>query len=144
MSLNDVMNPNLECVSGEILVSEAAEMMLKRAFGALVVGSREKMEGIFTERDVLYKVVAVGKDPKKTKVKDIMSSPVEEISISVDPNDALRKMDERGFRHLPVIDVQGKAIGMLSIRDLFHYIVVKQAEENEALLQFLSADGPGG
>jgi len=144
MGLDKIMSSNLYCLEASRTVFEAAEVMCEKKIGAIIVGSPKKIEGIFSERDILNKIVAKSKDPKKVKLSEVMSSPVKSIAVSVDPHEALTAMNKNYFRHLPVSGEDGAIVGMLSIRDLFGYIVKRQDEENESLLQFLSADGPGG
>lgn len=144
MGLDNIMSSSLFCMESSRTVFEAAELMCEKKIGAIIVGNPKKMEGIFSERDVLNKIVAKARDPKKVKLSEVMSSPVKSISIGVDPHEALKVMNKNSFRHLPVSTQDGAIVGILSIRDLFGYIVKRQNEENESLLQFLSADGSGG
>ena len=97
-------------------VSEAAKLMASRNVGAIVVVDDGRLVGIFTERDVVFRVVAQGRDVQGTKVADAMTkSP-----LTVDPNrtfgHALLIMHENGFRHVPVIE-NGKPIGIVSARN---------------------------
>lgn len=96
-------------------VSKAAELMANRNVGAIVVVENERLVGICTERDIVFRVVAQGRDVRTTLVADVMTkSP-----LTVDPNKtfghALLMMHENGFRHVPVID-NGKPIGIVSAR----------------------------
>lgn len=105
-------------VDGSTTVVEATRVMTESGIGALAVMNGERLEGIFSERDVVNRVVARGLDPKATAVHDVMTAPV----VTADPGtkaiDALRTMQENGFRHLPVCDGD-RAVGMVSLRDFF-------------------------
>ncbi len=96
-------------------VSEAAKLMSARKVGAILVGDENGLAGIFTERDLLCRVVACGLDPKKTKVADVMTPDPETIHTQTPLGQALVVMQENGFRHLPVLE-GGKPVGMVSAR----------------------------
>jgi CBS domain-containing protein len=98
-------------------VRDVAKQMSDLHIGAIAVLSDGKLVGIFSERDVLTRVVAEGRDPDGTPVSTVMTKEL----IAADPSDdvqsALQKMQERQCRHLPVVDA-GNLVGMISIRDL--------------------------
>ena len=83
-------------------VVSAANTMRQNGIGSLVVVQGNDPVGILTERDILYKVVASKKDPEQTKVKSIMSSPIESIESSSKVGDAIAKMSRLGIRRLAV------------------------------------------
>jgi CBS domain-containing protein len=96
-------------------VARAAQRMARKNVGAMLVVDDETLVGIFTERDVVFRVVAKGLDLRATRVADVMTrSPT-----TIDPGErfgyALCVMHERGFRHLPVVD-RGRIVGILSAR----------------------------
>jgi CBS domain-containing protein len=99
----------------ETLVSKAASLMAARNVGAVMVIENDHLVGIFTERDVVFRVVARGLDAQDTRLADVMTRAPH----TVDPNKpfgyALLVMQENGFRHLPVIQ-DGKLIGIVSAR----------------------------
>lgn len=99
-------------------VCEAVEGMNEQRIGSVLV-TRDDGEviGIFTERDVLRRVVAAGRDPAWTKVKDVMTSDLAWVAPEDGIYDVLRIMTETRHRHMPVFD-RGKLIGMVSIGDL--------------------------
>lgn len=97
-------------------VSEAARLMAGDGVSAVVVVDDERAIGIFTGRDVVRRVLAVGRDPHATRLADVMTAE----PITIDPDKlfghALLLMQERGFRHLPVLD-HGKLVGIISSRN---------------------------
>jgi CBS domain-containing protein len=99
----------------ETLVSKAAKLMAARNVGAIMVIEDDRLVGIFTERDVVFRVVARGLDAQATRLADVMTRAPH----TVDPDKpfgyALLVMQEKGFRHLPVIQ-DGKPIGIVSSR----------------------------
>lgn len=98
-------------------VREAARRMAERNIGAAAVVDEGKLTGIFSERDLMSRVVAQGLNPDSTTVGDVMTRELVVIDPHADIDAALETMHSIGSRHLPVVD-DGKLVGMLSIRDL--------------------------
>lgn len=125
-------------------VLEAVEVMAEHGVGAVAVVDDGHLLGIFTERDVMMRVVLRHRHPKDTRVGEVMTSPAETISSDVPEEDALVEMIERHVRHLPIVNSTGTLTGMLSIRNLLEHRVDELARELHSLDQYLSNDGPGG
>ena len=98
-------------------VRTAAERMTERNIGAVAVVERGALTGVFSERDIMSRVVAKGLNPDSTEVSDVMSREVVVAAPTEDVLTAIQKMHSIGSRHLPVVD-DGKLVGMISIRDL--------------------------
>lgn len=102
--------------SPETTVSKAAELMANKNVGAVMVVEHERLVGIFTERDAVFRVIARGRDARTTPLADVMTAAPQ----TVDPDKpfgyALLMMHENGFRHVPVIE-NGKPIGIVSSRN---------------------------
>lgn len=99
-------------------VREAAELMKKhRTSAVLVVDKKKRLLGICTERDVVTGVVAEGLDPAAITVAEVMTEEPRSISPEKPFGHALHLMFEGGFRHVPVVDVAGRPVGLLSARD---------------------------
>ncbi len=113
-------------------VLDAVRFMNEKHIGAVVVLRSETVVGIFTERDLMCRVVAEGGDPASTKVADVMTSKVY-CATSKTSGDELRTlMRERRIRHVPVVD-NGQLVGVLSLGDLN---VAREQVQNETI-QFL-------
>lgn len=125
-------------------VLSAVELMSKNRVGAIGVVDGEKLIGIFTERDVMERVVLRRLDPNSTPVDSVMTSPVESVASNDDPEAALERMVERHIRHLPICDDRSQILGMLSIRNLLQNQLDKANREADALEAFINADGIGG
>ena len=125
-------------------VLEAIELMVRKRVGAVAVVEQDRLLGIFTERDVMVKVVPARRDPSTTTMAEVMTSPVESASVETTAGEALALMIERHFRHLPIVDAQGRILGMLSIRNLLESRVDDLTRELDSLETYLTADGPGG
>jgi CBS domain-containing protein len=98
-------------------VQDAAKRMAEACCGSILVCDGEKLAGIFTERDLLVRVVAAGLEPPKTRVGDVMTADPDTIEGSAPVVEAIRHMDEFSYRHLPVVE-HGRLIGVVSWRDL--------------------------
>lgn len=118
----------LTYVSPDMNVTEVAMKMADAKIGAVVILDNEKLRGIFTERDLLNRVVSVGKDPKAVKVSEVMTTNVCVCTAEDSYEYCLAQMKQIGCRHMPVVEGD-KLLGILSIRDLLHYQVsVKESE----------------
>lgn len=128
-------------------VLDAVRVMAKEGVGAVAVletGEKVELCGVFTERDVMLRVVLQKLDPEHTKVRDVMTSPVATISEDLSAEDAFNQMVERHMRHLAIVSSEGVLLGMLSIRNLLEHLVEDLQRELHSLDQYISNDGPGG
>ncbi len=144
MSLLKIASVPAATVSPQSAVTEAVQLMNDKRVGAVAVIDNDALEGIFTERDVMIRVVLAGKDPKTTTMSDVMTREVESALADMPYGDCLRVMVERHFRHLPVIDSDNHVRGMLSVRDLLQHAVEDLSEQLDSMVKYFSADGPGG
>ncbi|HEY5307660.1 MAG TPA: CBS domain-containing protein [Casimicrobiaceae bacterium] len=97
-------------------VIEAARTMKDHNIGALLVVNGSRLCGIFTERDALFRVLAMGRDPGSTLVADVMTAQPQTIHPDEPFLHALRVMHRGRFRHLPVVE-DDRPLGMVSVRD---------------------------
>lgn len=111
-----VRNQAILTASPDMSVAEAAAAMRDSRVGAIMVVEKRRLVGIFTERDALYRVLANGKNPKLTRLGEVMTLNPTTVSASMPFGHALHLMYERNFRHVPVVD-DGVPIGMVSARD---------------------------
>ena len=128
-------------------VMDAAKRMAERDVGAALVQDKGRLVGIFTERDILKRIVATGRDPVKTPLADVMTSSPLTIEADEGITDAMVKMREARCRHLPVMD-GGRVIGMISLRDILLKVLELRDQEMKSLedyLDYLPPDtNPGG
>ena len=133
MLVSDVMSRDVEFIDGGASVQAAAELMGEIEVGALPVGDARRIEGIVTDRDILYRVVARGLDPVNTAIRDVMSRPV----ISCGPGDTLQAamdlMAANHIRRIPVRDPAGMAIGWVTLADLSRRLLVEHPALQAAL-----------
>ncbi|MFY9660413.1 MAG: CBS domain-containing protein [Terriglobales bacterium] len=130
-------------VPPDATVAETIKLMLKRRVGAVVVVHGKLVQGIFTERDVLKKVALSGRDPAKTAVSEVMTTPVLNASPKTTPGEALGLMLKHHFRHLPVVDLKGRLKGVLSIRDLMHEQMEEIRRQHHSLEHYVSSEREG-
>ena len=128
-------------VTEDASVIDAAGLMNQRRFGALVVTSGPNVVGIFTERDILCRVVAEKRDPAGTKVGEVMSSPVACCQSDTKLEECRAVMTTKRLRHLPVVD-DNQLVGMLSIGDLMAHEVAAQQETIQYLNEYLYGPTP--
>lgn len=101
----------------DMTVRAACQEMAARKIGALLIVERKKIQGIFTERDALVKILARGLDPDTTTLVEVMASDPQVIRADRPLSHALHMMAEGNFRHVPVVDDDGHPMGMVSARD---------------------------
>jgi len=118
--------------------------MDQESIGAVAVVDENVLAGIFSERDLMLRVVLEKIDPERTQVQEVMTSPVATISRDSTADDALKLMLERHIRHLPIIDRDGKLAGMISIRNILHDKVEDLTVQLDSLEAYFTADGFGG
>ncbi|WP_293604698.1 cyclic nucleotide-binding/CBS domain-containing protein [Polaromonas sp. UBA4122] len=100
----------------ETTVSNAARLMLNKNVGAIMVVENERLVGIFTERDAVFRVIAQGRDVKTTPLTDVMTAAPKTLDPDKSYGHAMLLMQENGFRHVPVIE-NGRPIGIISSRN---------------------------
>ncbi len=125
-------------------VADAVKAMVDNSVGAVAVVNQGLLKGIFSERDVIKKVIYHNLPAERTPVAEVMTAEVESIREEMPPAEALRLMVDRHFRHLPIVDGEGKVLGILSIRNLLQNLVEELEDSVNSLTSYFGADGPGG
>ncbi|MBI4195478.1 MAG: CBS domain-containing protein [Betaproteobacteria bacterium] len=120
-------------------VSEAARLMKEKHVGAVLVVEEGKLVGVFTERDVVFRVIAEGRDARSTQLAEVMTPDPQTIHPDKPFEHALHIMYEGGFRHVPVVE-NGRPVGMVSTRDAlgpelkdFVYELLRQEQIDDIL-----------
>lgn len=103
-------------------VAEAVEAMRRQSVGCVLICEGEHLRGIFTERDLLRRVLAVGKS-LSTPVALCMTPDPVRVHRKESIASAIRRMTDGGYRHLPVVDESGRLVGIVSIKKIMHYLV---------------------
>jgi len=139
-----IISRSVLTVSRTTTVMEAVELMASAKVGSVVVVDDNRVVGIFSERDVMLRIVLEGRDPKRTMVEEVMTSRVHSISTHTTGDEALRIMVQEHIRHLPVVDDQGRPQAIVSMRSLLQENIKELHQQLDSLESYISADGIGG
>ncbi|HET7185997.1 MAG TPA: CBS domain-containing protein [Terriglobales bacterium] len=124
-------------VEADELVVDVVSLMVSKNVGAVAVIRQGELAGLFSERDLMKRVVHEGRDPRVTKIFEVMTRDVVTVAPDRSLEDCLELMRERGFRHLPVC--QGKQLrGVISLRDLLAHAVVEKDGEVQMMRAYIS------
>jgi len=137
LKVEDVMIQDVITVDSSLTVKEAAEIMNKFEIGCLLALESGKAVGILTERDLLKRVVAESRNVKKTKVKDVMSSPLIVVEPDMELEDAAKLMFEMKIKKLPVVDGK-RLVGLITLTDIARFQpqimkILKQLSQRQAM-----------
>ncbi|AFQ44605.1 CBS domain-containing protein [Desulfosporosinus meridiei] len=127
MKVRDVMTRQIETVAPSSSVEEIARLMKRNDVGSIPVCEGQKVLGIITDRDIVLKVIADGKNVSSVSAKDIMTSQVITVTSDQDVHEAARIMADNQIRRLPVLE-QGRIAGIVALGDL----AVEKIHINEA------------
>ena len=117
MNILEMCDAEAASVQVEATAEKAIRTMLDRHVGAVtVIDENHRVAGIFTERDVLRQFSLGERDPRQVSIREVMTTPVEMATRATTAAEALATMVERHYRHLPIVDEDGRLLGMLSIR----------------------------
>lgn len=126
-------NEEVFSASPDDTVLAAAQLMTARGIGGLIVKEHDALAGIFTERDILRRVVGGQRDPAATRVREVMTAPV----LTVRPETLVKEcralFTERRIRHLPVLDAEGRVCGVVTSGDLLAF----EADEARTTIEHL-------
>jgi CBS domain-containing protein len=118
MKISEIMHAGLELVSPDATLDQAAEIMRDDDIGALPVGEDNRLTGMVTDRDIVIRAIADGRDPRQTTVRTVMTPDVLFVYANQEVEDAARIMAERQVRRLPVLDQSKRPVGMVSLADV--------------------------
>ncbi|QYM78491.1 CBS domain-containing protein [Horticoccus luteus] len=127
----------LYTVDSSATVAEAVEEMNRQHIGSVVVTHGEKMAGIFTERDVLRRIVGGGLDPQRTPVADVMTKDLITVSPATTVEEAMVIFADKRCRHLPVVE-GGRCRGLISIGDISRWVSEVHQAEAEHLKGYIA------
>jgi CBS domain-containing protein len=131
-------------VEPQVSVMDAVTVMAANHVGAVVVVEKKQLLGIFTERDLMMRVVHEQRDPATTLVRDVMTTDVMTVTEACTHDEASTVMTAEHLRHLPILDGHGKVLGLLSMRALLEERLEDLSRSVSSMEQYLANDGPGG
>ena len=118
MKISEVMTRDVELTNPDATLQEAAKMMADEDVGFLPVGERDRMVGMITDRDIAVRAVARGRDPKKTKVRDVMTGRVLYCFEDEEADKVAEHMSRERIRRLPIVDRNKRLVGVISLGDI--------------------------
>jgi CBS domain-containing protein len=124
-------------------VLDAVDVMCHAHVGALLVMAEDALVGIFSERDLMTRVVLTRRDPDATRVAEVMTPAVHWVAPDTGPDEVLALMTDRRIRHVPVVDTRRRIIGVVSIGDLVRWTVRDREQEIEQLHGYVTGRYPG-
>lgn len=116
-------------------VLAAAQLMTQRGIGGLVVKDGDALAGIFTERDILRRIVGGQRDPATTRVREVMTAPVLTVRADTNVSECRMLFTERRIRHLPVLDHDGSVCGVVTSGDVLAF----EADEARSAVEHLES-----
>ena len=131
-----LINRTIHYIEPQQTVLEAARYMVECNVGAAPVLEGSKLVGIFSERDIMSKMVIRGLDPKTTRIADVMSTTLRTVAPGAPCAEAMLMMQTHGIRHLPVCDGQ-TLVGFLSLRDLMRHTLEEKSGEAEMMRAYI-------
>jgi len=111
------------CVDPRATLAEAIAAMKEHATGCILVASDGRLVGIFTERDVLFRVAGAGLDATQTRVGTVMTADPETLTMDEELAWVLNLMAVGGFRHVPIVDASGKPVAVISMQRIVERLV---------------------
>src|SRR5262249_55876968 len=133
-----------ETMSPEATVIDAVRVMSQRRVGAIALTEGRRCVGMFTERDLVWRVVNRERDPHKTLLRDVMTSPVFSVRDDTSVGEAAALMRQHTIRHLAVVDWNGEYQGTVALRYLLYAMMDDLEAKVGDLEGYLMADSPGG
>ncbi|HZL45961.1 MAG TPA: CBS domain-containing protein [Opitutaceae bacterium] len=124
-----------------VTVTQAAQEMNRRKVGSVLVLEGGRLVGIFTERDVLWRVVAAGLDPKTSRLSQVMTPNPVTVAPDAPIQHVMDVFTEKRFRHMPVVD-GGRLLGLISIGDVLRWAADVHRQEAEQLKQYITGGYP--
>ena len=116
--VHEVMTDRPRCVTPETSVAEAAQLMKSDDIGSLPILDGEQLAGVVTDRDIVIRAIAEGKDPRGMPVREIATRELFKVNADEDLSTALQLMAAQQVRRLPVVDDDGRLVGILAQADV--------------------------
>jgi CBS domain-containing protein len=133
MKVSDLMAKHVEFIDANATVQDAASLMGELDVSALPIGTADDLKGVITDRDILYRVVAEGKDPRRTPALQVATKSI----FSCKPEDpistAMHLMASQNVRRLPVLDDAQRVVGWITLSDLSRHLLVESQVVQGAL-----------
>lgn len=119
-SVSQAMHKGVEWVAPDTRLADLARLMKDKDIGSVPIGENDRLVGMVTDRDIALRGLVNGKDASSLTARDVMTKPIVYCSADDAIEDALRIMESRQIRRLPVINKSKRMVGMLSLGDISH------------------------
>jgi CBS domain-containing protein len=129
MDVSKAMHKGVEWRGPETPVAELSKIMREQDIGAIPIGENDRLIGMVTDRDLALRALDSGRDPNTLKARDVMTKEIVYCRTNEDIGDAIRLMEQKKIRRLPVIDENKRMVGMLSLGDAAHAVGQSMAGE---------------
>jgi CBS domain-containing protein len=133
MQVSEIMSRDVEFVAPDATVQAAAALMGELDVGALPVGAADDLQGVLTDRDILFRVVAQGRAPSEIRVREVMSRTVFSCRDTDELSVALDLMGAYHVRRLPVTDAGRRVVGWLTLSDVSAKVLLESEAVSKAL-----------
>ena len=117
-TVGEVMTPTVEVASPDQSIQEAARLMAQVDSGALPVGENDRLVGMITDRDIAIRVTAEGRDPRQTRVREVMTPEVKYVFEDEEIEHVAENMAEQQVRRMPVMNRDKRLVGVVSLGDI--------------------------
>lgn len=138
MNVRDVMNPNAKTVSPSTTLKDAAAIMAEKNIGFLLIGSDDQLKGTLTDRDIVLRAVAQGKNLESTTVGDVLTGEILYCKDDQDVDQVAKNMSEKQVRRMPVVDESKRLVGVVSIGDMAQAL---NKDEVGRILEAVTSEG---
>lgn len=136
--LLEVKGSEVYSIGPDAPVVDAIRLMAERGIGALVVMNEGRLAGVVSERDYARKIVLQGRSSSSTRVDEIMTGNVVQVGPEDTVDHCMQLVTDRRLRHLPVVDGDGRVVGVVSIGDLVKAVIEAQQEELDQLQRYIA------
>ena len=140
MKVSEIMTKEVEVISGDVKLDSAARKMRDLDIGMLPISDGERISGILTDRDIVVRSTADGKDPKEVVAGDVASTDIIGCRQDDEVEDVIAKMKQNRVRRIPVIDGDDKLVGVVSLGDVA--VEASEGSAGEALEEISSPNRP--
>jgi CBS domain-containing protein len=121
MKVSEAMHKGVNWITPDASLAQVAKIMKTNDVGAVPVGENDRLIGMITDRDIALRALANGKDPASLTARNVMTKGIVYCRTDETVEDAIRLMESKQIRRLPVIDDQKRMVGMLSVGDISHH-----------------------
>jgi len=124
ITVKQALTPSFYTLDKSVTVKDAAIEMTKLKIGMVIIAENKQILGVFSERDIMVKIVAEGLNPETTPIEKVMTKKVMTVEMDQQLVEAWKIMQRGNFRHLPVIDQNGDPVGILSVKDILNLLSI--------------------